>query len=60
MGMKYAVTIGYIGPVLAVSNMNVVLQIILDVIFEHQIPNNIELFSAAIGILGTCVIAFYK
>ena len=53
MGMKYAVTIGYIGPVLAVSNMNVVLQIILDVIFEHQIPNNIELFSAAIGILGT-------
>jgi uncharacterized membrane protein len=55
--LNEAIIIGYVGPVFALTNIQVIIQTILDAIFLQQIPNTIEIFSALLGIIGSCTIA---
>ena len=58
--MNRALIIGLSGPVFALCNTQVIIQTILNAIFIGQVPTVVEIVSAVIGIIGSCIIALFS
>jgi len=50
--MNQAVTLGLAGPVYAISNIQVIIQTVLDAIINGAVPTTIEIIAAILGISG--------
>lgn len=53
---NHATTKGYTGPASALTNVQVVLQVVIDALFLYQIPNGMQIAACLCGIFGSLTI----
>ena len=54
--VNHATTKGYAGPAAALSNMQVVIQVLIDAIFLDQVPNTMQIIACVFGVFGSVII----
>ena len=57
--LNYALVIGYVGPVFAISTVQVIFQAVLDIIFLGQLPNIVQIIGSLFGIAGAITMTLF-